>query len=109
MKRFSSFRDFYPFYLSQHTNTVCRNLHIAGSLLGLAVTVYAITTAAWSAALLGPVVGYGFSWTGHFVFEKNKPATFNWPWYSFLGDWMMVWETMTRRHSMASAQHKDMH
>lgn len=95
MKHFASFREFYSFYLTQHANSTCRYLHVVGSLLGLAMAVYAILMTSWWLVPAGVVVGYAFSWTGHFVFEKNKPATFNWPWYSFLGDWVMAWETIT--------------
>ncbi len=109
MKHYSSFREFYPFYLSQHSNPVCRNLHIAGTLLGFAVTLFAVVSQNWWVILAGPVVGYGFSWVGHFVFEKNKPATFNWPLYSFLGDWKMVWEAMTRSRWLLSESRRDVH
>jgi hypothetical protein len=95
MKDFSSFREFYPFYLTQHANLTCRNLHIVGSLLGLTMAVSAILTGTWWLVLAGIVSGYACSWTGHFFFEKNKPATFTWPWYSFLGDWRMVWDAVT--------------
>ncbi|QDO86779.1 DUF962 domain-containing protein [Shewanella psychropiezotolerans] len=40
--------------------------------------------------ILLPVVGYGFAWVGHFMFEKNRPATFQYPLYSFLADWVML-------------------
>jgi len=36
-----------------------------------------------------PLVGYGFAWVGHFVFEKNRPATFQYPFYSLAADWVM--------------------
>lgn len=92
MKQFSSFREFYPFYLTQHANLTCRNLHLVGSILGLVLAVSAFLTGAWWLVLAGIVSGYALSWTGHFFFEKNKPATFTWPWYSFMGDWRMVWD-----------------
>lgn len=96
MSRFTSFREFYPFYLSQHADAVCRNLHVVGTLSGASIAVWAVVSGHWWGVPLGLVVGYAFSWVGHFFFEKNKPATFNWPWYSFLGDWMMVWKSVTR-------------
>lgn len=94
MRDFSSFREFYRFYLTQHANLTSRKLHLVGSLLGLVMAVAAILTGAWWLVLAGLASGYAFSWTGHFLFEKNKPATFNWPWYSFLSDWRMVWDTL---------------
>jgi len=43
----------------------------------------------------GLIQGYTFSWVGHFFFEKNKPATFKHPVYSFRGDLTMLWEVLT--------------
>jgi hypothetical protein len=40
--------------------------------------------------LAGFVAGYGFAWVGHFFFEHNRPATFQYPLYSFIGDWAML-------------------
>jgi hypothetical protein len=68
---------------------VCRQLHFAGSCIVLLLLLTALLTRdAWW-LLLVPLVGYGFAWVGHFVFEKNRPATFQHPWYSLLGDWRM--------------------
>jgi hypothetical protein len=95
MQRYQSFQAFYPFYLSQHENRVCRRLHVVGSLLVLALLVSVITTGQWMALWLLPLLGYGFAWVGHFAFEHNKPATFEYPLYSFMGDWVMLWQTLT--------------
>ena len=93
--RFNTFRDFYPFYLSEHRHPVCRRLHFIGSALVLAAIGAAIVTrnAWWLAAV--PVAGYGFAWVGHFFFEKNRPATFTYPLYSLLGDWKMFGDILT--------------
>ena len=87
--RFASFREFYPFYLGEHGDRRCRRLHFIGSLLVLASIVVAIATRnAWW--LVGALLfGYGCAWIGHYVFEKNRPATFTHPFYSLAGDWMM--------------------
>jgi len=96
-RRHDTFRAFYPFYLSEHANRTCRRLHFVGSSLVLGVIVLAITTSnAWW-LLLAPVVGYGFAWIGHFGFEKNKPASFKQPLYSFIGDWVMYWDMLRGR------------
>lgn len=89
MSRFASFREFYPFYLAEHANRVSRRLHFAGSCGVLALVVVAIVRGnPWW--LLGALLcGYGCAWVGHFFFEKNRPATFKHPLYSFLGDWVM--------------------
>ncbi len=89
-KQFNSFAEFYPFYLGEHSNKTCRRLHLIGSALVLSTFIYTLATQNWSLLWLQPVLGYGFAWVGHFFFEKNKPATFNNPIYSFMGDWVMA-------------------
>jgi hypothetical protein len=86
---YSSFREFYPYYLSEHANSTCRRLHFVGSTLVLITLVAAIFTRHWAWLWLLPLLGYGFAWVGHFFFEKNRPATFKYPFYSFAGDWVM--------------------
>jgi len=95
--RFASFAEFYPFYLNEHANPTCRRLHFVGTSLVLATIVAALATrnAWWFAAT--PVAGYGFAWVGHFFFEHNRPATFTYPFYSFLGDWVMYRDILTGR------------
>lgn len=95
--KYTSLKAFYPFYLSQHQNTVCRRLHFIGSLLGLLCLATAIILKAPYYILLGLVFGYLFAWIGHFVFEKNKPATFQYPLYSFVCDWLMFRDILLRR------------
>jgi hypothetical protein len=93
--RFKTFREFYPFYLSEHRHPICRRLHFVGSALVIATIVAAsVTRNAWWLAA-APVAGYGFAWIGHFFFEKNRPATFTYPFYSFLGDWAMFRDLLT--------------
>ncbi|MCF7204043.1 Mpo1-like protein [Pseudomonas oligotrophica] len=96
-ERFTSFAEFYPFYLAEHRNRTCRRLHFAGSLLVLAILAYALASGQWLWLLAMPVAGYGFAWVGHFVFEKNRPATFQYPLYSFMGDWVMLRDMLTGR------------
>lgn len=88
-KSYQSFKEFYPFYLQEHQNTTCRRLHFVGSTLVLLTLLSILLSQAWIYLLVLPVLGYGFAWVGHFFYEKNKPATFQYPWYSFLGDWVM--------------------
>ena len=95
--RFSRFSDFYPFYLSQHANRTCRRLHFAGTSFGLVALLLAISTLDFWWVLAGLVAGYGFAWVGHFFFEKNRPATFKHPLYSFMGDWVMWKDVLTGR------------
>ena len=88
-RKFLSFSDFYPFYLSEHSNVVCRRLHFAGSTLSLGFLALFVTTGRWPYLLYAVLCGYAFAWVGHFFFEKNRPATFTYPFYSFMGDWVM--------------------
>ena len=88
-QRFESFADFYPFYLSEHGNRTCRRLHFVGTSLSLACLVTCLATLNPWWLLAGLVCGYGFAWVGHFGFEKNQPASFKQPLYSFIGDWVM--------------------
>ncbi|ATG19717.1 Mpo1-like protein [Ralstonia mannitolilytica] len=92
---FSSFAEFYPYYLSEHQDRTCRRLHFAGSTVALVCLVLLVLTGSlwW---LLGAVIsGYAFAWVGHFGFEKNRPATFRHPFYSLMGDWVMYRDMWT--------------
>ena len=95
--RYASFADFYPFYLREHANRTSRRIHVVGtSLVIVAFLAFVFTgDAGWLLAM--PVAGYGFAWVGHFVFEKNRPATFQYPLWSLMGDFRMWFETVTGR------------
>lgn len=96
-EQFASFRDFYPYYLEEHSDRRCRRMHFAGSWVVLGVLVWAILAGNPWLLLLMPVAGYGFAWLGHFLFEHNRPATFTYPLYSLMGDWVMFWQILTGR------------
>ena len=88
-RRFATFREFWPFYVREHAKVGTRALHFFGSTLVLAVVAVAVVTGRPWLLLAAPVVGYGFAWIGHFGIEKNRPATFKYPVYSFFADWVM--------------------
>jgi hypothetical protein len=88
-QRFNSFAEFYPFYLSEHRDRTCRRLHFVGTSAGVVAIVLALVTLNPWWLLAGLFVGYLFTWIGHFGFEKNRPSTFKYPFYSFIGDWAM--------------------
>ena len=88
-KTFQSFASFYPFYLTEHSNRTCRRLHFLGSSLSLVCLAMLFVTGKPQYFLYALLCGYGCAWIGHFVFEKNKPASFKRPLYSFMGDWVM--------------------
>lgn len=95
-KSYQSFAQFYPFYLSQHQHPICRQLHFVGNALILIVLVYSLYSQQFFLLFSLPVIGYGFAWVGHFVFEKNRPATFTYPLWSLMGDWKMFWQMLTK-------------
>ncbi|MFK8010999.1 MAG: Mpo1-like protein [Marinicellaceae bacterium] len=94
-KRYTSFREFYPYYLQEHKDSRCRLLHVIGSTLIVFLLIYSLLTSQYLLLWLLPIIGYGFAWIGHFVFEKNRPATFKYPIYSLMGDWVMWWQVLT--------------
>lgn len=93
--RIRTFADFYPFYLSEHANRVSRRLHFVGTSIALALLIAALLTQVWWLILVALVQGYAFAWVGHFFFEHNRPATFKYPGFSFIGDWRMWWDIVT--------------
>lgn len=99
-ERFASFAEFYPFYLSEHRDPVSRRLHVAGSGLALAAVAAALARRDARLLLVAPLVGYGFAWLGHFKFERNRPATFKYPLFSLMGDWVFFFEVLTGRRKL---------
>ena len=88
-RTFATFAEFYPFYLSEHSNRTCRRLHFLGSTLALLCLAQLVISGSLAWLFYGLLCGYGCAWIGHFGFEKNKPASFKRPLYSFMGDWVM--------------------
>ena len=89
LKRYSTLQEFYPYYLSEHQHPVCRALHFTGTLLLFVILGVAFFTGEWNLLWVLPFVGYGFAWAGHFFFEKNKPAKFQYPFFSLASDFLM--------------------
>ena len=86
---YGSFEEFWPFYVSQHRRRGTRALHFAGTTLGLLFVALTLATGVPHFLLWGLVAAYGLAWIGHFFVEKNRPATFQYPLWSFLGDMKM--------------------
>ena len=95
--RIKTFAEFYPVYLREHSNRTCRRLHFVGSTLALVFIVLLLATGKLQFLLYALLAGYGFAWLGHFVFEKNRPASFKRPLYSFMGDWVLYKDIWTGR------------
>ena len=93
--KYNSLKEFYPYYLTEHKNVTCRKLHFFGTFLLFVLLGVSLIFADYSLLWFLPVVGYGFAWAGHFFFEKNKPATFQYPFYSLASDFIMFWHLLT--------------
>ncbi len=101
-----SFRDFWPYYLMEHRDPRCRMLHFIGStgaLLGLVLAIIRLDPL-WIVA--GLAFAYAMAWIGHFAIERNRPATFGNPFWSFAGDVRMylLWLTGRLGPALASAE-----
>lgn len=105
IEQFRTFADFYPYYLSEHQNRTCRLLHAVGSTLVL-VEMALLLMGVWTgwAWLALPLTGYGFAWVGHFFFERNRPATFTYPVWSLMGDWVMFAQIITGSLSLDASK-----
>lgn len=97
MSRYTTFREFYPYYLSEHADRNCRRMHFVGTSLVLLTLVFALASGRLRWLWLVPLFGYGFAWLGHFAFEKNRPATFRHPFYSLAGDFVMYADVLRGR------------
>lgn len=97
--RYNSFNEFWPHYVSEHSQPRTRLLHLIGTGIALTLVVVFIVIGKWWLFPLALVPGYGCAWIGHFFIEKNKPATFQYPLWSFLGDYKMIWLMLTGRIS----------
>lgn len=96
-RHFANFREFYPFYLGEHSRRATRRLHFIGSCMVLLTIIGVLASGWWWGFILAPVFGYGFAWIAHFFVEKNHPATFSHPFYSLAGDWVMFRDILLRR------------
>lgn len=92
-----NYSDFWDFYVREHSKPATRWLHFIGTSLGILLLAFFIWSGRWYLIPLCFVAGYGFAWFAHFVVEKNKPATFKYPLWSFVSDYKMMWYMMTGR------------
>ena len=95
-----NYADFYRFYLTEHRNINSRRLHVVGSSIGLFFLTKALSKRKLRYAGYGLAAGYTCAWAGHFMFEKNKPASFKQPLYSFISDWRMFSDVIRGRLSL---------
>lgn len=93
-KRYKSLAEFYPFYLSEHQNPHCRKLHFIGTGLVILSFISFWITFDWIYLAIIPLLGYGFAWVGHYFYEQNRPATFQYPAYSLASDFILFWHLL---------------
>ena len=96
-RRFTSYNEFFEFYLDQHSDPRNRIMHACGTSLGILTVIAAFVLGHPWWALLWIPIAYGFAWTGHFLLEKNTPATFGHPFWSFISDFRMLGLMLTGR------------
>ena len=96
-REYTSFAEFWPFYLREHSKPRTRALHYVGTALVLAVAIFAIASARWWFLLAMPLAGYFFAWLAHFTVERNRPATFTYPLWSLGADFRMFFFWATGR------------
>ncbi|MCZ8342088.1 MAG: DUF962 domain-containing protein [Leptospira sp.] len=94
-KEYNSLSEFFPFYLEEHSHPVNRALHFIGSSLALGCILSFLVTFKLYILVLALISGYFFAWIGHFLIQKNRPATFKYPFYSFVSDWIMYGKMLT--------------
>ncbi len=90
-----NYEEFWDFYIREHSKPLTRLLHFVGTLLGVGLLIYFIIRGQWYFFPVFFIVGYGFAWFAHFVVEKNRPATFKYPFWSLISDFRMVWFMLT--------------
>lgn len=100
MERYKSFKDFYPFYLSEHDNKYTKLLHFIGTTITIYLFIRFFMTFDFMFLLYALLAGYGFAWIGHFFIEHNKPATFKYPLWSLIGDYKMYFEILQGKHKI---------
>jgi hypothetical protein len=90
-KHISSYAEFWDFYVQEHSQPLNRMLHFIGTATAILLLAFFIWRGVWFYFPLCLIIGYGFSWVGHFFVEKNKPASFQYPFWSFISDYKMMW------------------
>ena len=101
-----TYGEFWPHYLAAHTDPRCRAMHYAATLATLGLLAHGAVTADRRSLVAAPLVGYGAAWFGHFVFERNRPATFGHPLWSVLSDFRMLGMFLTGRLAGELSHHR---
>ena len=92
-----SFGRYYEYYLTLHQNKWNRRLHVSGQVATVFASYYVFSSGNWIFLPLIPFVVYPFAWSGHYFFEKNKPAAFSNPLWAKACDWIMLKDILIGR------------
>lgn len=95
-----SLEEYYKHYLTLHQHPKCRLLHFIGQWVTIYYTAMVVYSGYWLLLFLVPFVVYPFAWSGHYFFEKNKPAAFSDPWKAKISDWIMFKDIILGRLSI---------
>ena len=101
-KEYKSFAEFYPYYLQEHNRRGTRILHFIGLSLFFIFIILAILNLNPFLLFAGIISGYFFAWVGHFFIEKNKPATFKYPWMSLKGDFKLYFQILSGKEGFGN-------
>lgn len=93
----TNYAEFWDFYVSEHSKPLTRLLHFLGTSIGLILLILFVARGQWYLFPVFFIVGYAFAWFAHFVVEKNKPASFRFPFWSFISDFRMMFYMLTGR------------
>ncbi len=100
MQKYKRFKDFYPYYLKEHSHKHTKLLHFIGTTFSLYFLVLMFINFELIYLVYSLISGYGFAWLAHFFIEKNKPATFKYPFFSLIGDHVMYYEILKGKHKI---------
>ena len=81
-REFANFKEFYPYYLQEHKNKVCRRLHFIGSWFVLAIVFAALYQQQYSWLIFCPLIGYGFASTNDDIWPVSMIAYRSLPKYA---------------------------
>jgi len=90
-------KSYYNYYLTLHKNPKCRLLHFIGQFVTIIFLVVVTYYQKYIFLLFTPFIIYPFAWSGHYFFEKNKPAAFSNPLYAKISDWLMFKDVLLGR------------